>query len=583
MIQSHHHMSTNPPSMGSWERASHRILHAFRLGRIRTRVLVFSLIATLVPALTMSWGSYVINRQFVNEKTEEELQNATVHAAREVNLWLRERFYETRVFSSSYEVTENLEHLLRSSRDDGPAKEARRRLKAYLGSVKGKFPDYDEITVSGLDDSERFPGAHRAVAARLPQDWMKRIRDDANVVGGAYWDERQGRPVITIAVPIRAATGRLLGVMAGTLNFKAVDKILTSYAVGKTGHIHLVDQDGVLIVSSASAVASGLKTRLPGEIKQALATEEGATLSYVSPREGQMVASVRRVAPIGWGVVAEIGYDEAYGRVVRMRNLTLLTLAGVVLGIGLVGYLLALTIVRPLSRLTAGATGVSGGDLQVDLPVVDYGEVGYLTQAFNHMVARLREGRDELAAVTVALGEMNRELKRLSVTDSMTGLYNHGHLLDTLQLEVERARRLKHFFSIMMIDVDNFKQYNDSLGHPAGDKLLSEIGQLIKASIRSIDYAARYGGDEFLVLLHEVGSEGARRLAERIRSSLAAKSWNQGPDKVTLSLGVASFPEHGDDPDTLIASADAALYEAKRRGRNQTTSAPGAGKSRGRG
>jgi diguanylate cyclase (GGDEF)-like protein len=282
-------------------------------------------------------------------------------------------------------------------------------------------------------------------------------------------------------------------------------------------------------------------------------------------------------------VVAEIGYEEAYGRVVRMRNLTLLTLAGVVLGIGLVGYLLALTIVRPLSRLTAGATGVSGGDLQVDLPVVDYGEVGYLTQAFNHMVARLREGRDELAAVTVALGEMNRELKRLSVTDSMTGLYNHGHLLDTLQLEVERARRLKHFFSIMMIDVDNFKQYNDSLGHPAGDKLLSEIGQLIKASIRSIDYAARYGGDEFLVLLHEVGSEGARRLAERIRSSLAAKSWNQGPDKVTLSLGVASFPEHGDDPDTIIASADAALYEAKRRGRNQTTSAPGAGKSRGRG
>jgi diguanylate cyclase (GGDEF)-like protein len=198
------------------------------------------------------------------------------------------------------------------------------------------------------------------------------------------------------------------------------------------------------------------------------------------------------------------------------------------------------------------------------------------------MVARLREGRDELAAINVALGEMNRELKRLSVTDSLTGLYNHGHLLDTLQLEVERARRLKHFFSIMMIDVDNFKQYNDSLGHPAGDKLLNEIGQLIKASIRSIDYAARYGGDEFLVLLHEVGPEGARRLAERIRSSLATKPWNQGPDQVTLSLGVASFPEHGDNPDALIAGADAALYEAKRRGRNQTTAVPATAKSKGR-
>jgi diguanylate cyclase (GGDEF)-like protein len=565
-------MSPNAPAMGPWERASHRILHAFRLGRIRNRVLVFSLLATLVPALTMSWRSYMVNREFVNEKTTEELQNATVHAAREVNLWLRERFYENRVFSSSYEITENLEHILRTTREDGRTKEARRRLKDYLGSVKSKFPDYDEITVIGLDDG-RFTGAQQAVAGRLPRDWVKRIKADANVAGEAYWDDRHGKPVMTIAVPIRAGSGRLLGVMAGTLNFAAVDKILKSFAVGQTGRIHLVSPDGVLIVSSAPAIADRLRTRLPANIKEALAVEEGATLTYAEGREGKIVASVRRIAPVGWGVVAEIGYEEAYGRVLRMRNLTLLILAGVVLGIGLVAYLLALTIVRPLRRLTAGATGVSAGDLQVDLPVVDYGEVGYLTQAFNHMVARLREGRDELAAVNVALGEMNRELKRLSVTDSLTGLYNHGHLLDTLELEVERARRLKHFFSIMMIDVDNFKQYNDGNGHPAGDKLLSEIGLLIKASIRSIDYAARYGGDEFLVLLHEVGPEGARRLAERIRSSLAAKPWNQGADKVTLSLGVASFPEHGDDPDAIIASADAALYEAKRRGRNQTTAA----------
>jgi diguanylate cyclase (GGDEF)-like protein len=576
-----HHMSPNGPGMGPWERASHRVLHALRLGRIRNRVLVFSLLATLVPALAMSWRSYLVNREFVNEKTTEELQNATVHATREINLWLRERFFENRVFSSSYEVTENLEHILRTTRDETRTREARRRLKDYLDSVRSKFPDYDEITVMGLDDG-RFASALQAVVPRLPRDWVKRIKADGNAVGEAYWDERHSKPVVTIAVPIKAASGRLLGVMVGTLNFRAVDKILKSFVVGETGRIHLVDQDGLLIVSSAPAIADGLRTRLPASIKAALASEEGVTLTYADRRQGKLVASVRRIAPVGWGVVAEIGYEEAYGRVVRMRNLTLLILAGVVLGIGLVAYLMALTIVRPLGRLTAGATGVSRGDLQVDLPVVDYGEVGYLTQAFNHMVARLREGRDELAAINVALGEMNRELKRLSVTDSLTGLYNHGHLLDTLQLEVERARRLKHFFSIMMIDVDNFKQYNDSLGHPAGDKLLNEIGQLIKASIRSIDYAARYGGDEFLVLLHEVGPEGARRLAERIRSSLATKPWNQGPDQVTLSLGVASFPEHGDNPDALIAGADAALYEAKRRGRNQTTAVPATAKSKGR-
>jgi hypothetical protein len=260
----------------------------------------------------MSWRSYLVNREFVNEKTTEELQNATVHATREINLWLRERFFENRVFSSSYEVTENLEHILRTTRDETRTREARRRLKDYLDSVRSKFPDYDEITVMGLDDG-RFASALQAVVPRLPRDWVKRIKADGNAVGEAYWDERHSKPVVTIAVPIKAASGRLLGVMVGTLNFRAVDKILKSFVVGETGRIHLVDQDGLLIVSSAPAIADGLRTRLPASIKAALASEEGVTLTYADRRQGKLVASVRRIAPVGWGVVAEIGYEEAYG------------------------------------------------------------------------------------------------------------------------------------------------------------------------------------------------------------------------------------------------------------------------------
>ena len=97
-----------------------------------------------------------------------------------------------------------------------------------------------------------------------------------------------------------------------------------------------------------------------------------------------------------------------------------------------------------------------------------------------------------------------------------------------------------------MIDVDNFKQYNDSFGHQVGDKLLTEIALLLKAATRSIDYAARYGGDEFVLLLHEINAPDAMLLAERLRKSVAAATFEPGHHKVTVSIGVASYPDHGD-------------------------------------
>ena len=212
-------------------------------------------------------------------------------------------------------------------------------------------------------------------------------------------------------------------------------------------------------------------------------------------------------------------------------------------------------------RLTAGARQVGAGDFDVSVPVLDYGEVGYLTRAFNAMVRRLRDGRDELAAI-------NRTLETLSVTDGLTGLFNHKHLMETLANEVARARRHKHPLSVLMIDIDHFKAYNDRFGHQMGDSLLAEVAALFKKTARSIDYAARYGGDEFLLLLHEVAADDACQLADRVRNAVAAARFGPGDHAVTVSIGVACYPDHGDTAEAIIASADAALYRAKRGGRN---------------
>jgi diguanylate cyclase (GGDEF)-like protein len=552
--------------LAAWEATAHRVLHRFHLDRIRLKILVFAIVATLVPTLTMSYHSYSMNREHVNAKIAEELRNASTQTAREFNLWLKERFYETRVFSSSYEVTENLEQLARPHDPGRRSSEAGRRLMDYLVSVRSKFPDYDELSVLALDGQRLVPAGGGALGRRLPRDWVKHIQADGNVIGEAFRDAGRGKPAMLIAVPIKAASGRLLGAMTGQLNFDTLERVLKSFAVGQTGHVHLLDRDARVIISSGPLAASPLATRVPDAATASLVANGEAMATYRDHRGQPAIGTMRAVSALGWTVVAEISRGEAYGRVSRQRNITLVMLGGLVIAVGLAAYVLALTVVRPLERLTAGAKQVGRGDFKVDVPVLDYGEVGYLTRTFNTMVTHLREGREELAAI-------NSALETLSVTDGLTGLFNHKHLMETLAKEVARAERHKHPLSILMIDVDHFKEYNDRFGHQMGDKLLADIAAIFKQTTRSIDYAARYGGDEFLLLLHEVAADDAMQLADRVRSKVAAARFDPGDHKVTVSIGVASYPEHGETAEAVIAAADAGLYKAKRGGRNETVRA----------
>jgi len=272
-----------------------------------------------------------------------------------------------------------------------------------------------------------------------------------------------------------------------------------------------------------------------------------------------------------WGVVAEKERAKAYAQIVRLRNVTLVLVVGLLFFIGLGAYLLGLNLVRPLDSLTGGASKVAAGDLEVDLPVLSSSEVGYLTGVFNDMVARLRQGREELAAINKTLRKKNKELHELSITDSLTGLYNRKHLMETLDKEVARSKRHKHDFVVLVVDIDDFKEYNDTYGHLAGDEVLSRLASVFKKSVRSCDYVARYGGEEFILVLPEIGPKDGVKAAERIRKKVVKEKFagDGKPIQVTVSVGVASYPKDGDDPQAIIRHADAALYQAKESGRNQ--------------
>ena len=154
----------------------------------------------------------------------------------------------------------------------------------------------------------------------------------------------------------------------------------------------------------------------------------------------------------------------------------------------------------------------------------------------------------------------------LSNSDSLTGLWNHGYFQYLLGEEIKRSSLVKSYFTLLMIDIDDFKSFNDSYGHQAGDSILRDISRIFKEASRKIDIVARYGGEEFAVILPLTKKEEALILAERIRKAVET---NTGLKNITISIGVASFPEDGQKKEDLISKADKALYEAKKLGKNR--------------
>ena len=244
----------------SWTKTVDTVARSVGGASIKTRLLVFALVATLLPSLALGWRSYVVNQQFVSEKLAGNLRTITSQTAREVDLWLKERVYEMRVFSTSYEVTENLEKLARG----GPARtpEAQRRLAQFLGSVRTKFSDYEELLVVAPSGTVLASSGARPGALRLPSGWLKLATADRPILGEAYWDEERKKPVLAIAVPISVASGHLLGVLGGTVNFATVERMLASLDPGPDGHTYLVRRDGAIIVSSRATAAAGMSARL---------------------------------------------------------------------------------------------------------------------------------------------------------------------------------------------------------------------------------------------------------------------------------------------------------------------------------
>ena len=207
------------------------------------------------------------------------------------------------------------------------------------------------------------------------------------------------------------------------------------------------------------------------------------------------------------------------------------------------------TLAGPIDQDTAQAIA-----LQV---VINLTAMGLLTYAGVAVARAQRRTRD--AAI------------RLSTVDSLTDLYNRAFMFNAVEREIERSRRYRRGFCLLMMDLDGLKAINDHYGHYEGDVVLRGVAQAIRSSLRTIDVAARYGGDEFVALLPETDPTGAYVVAEKIRQVVAGLSYEGGGGRVStsISIGVVAFPEDGETADELMIAADEAMYLSKRLGKNR--------------
>jgi diguanylate cyclase (GGDEF)-like protein len=204
-------------------------------------------------------------------------------------------------------------------------------------------------------------------------------------------------------------------------------------------------------------------------------------------------------------------------------------------------------------------------------------ELRRLNLSYEQLVMEFKQAKEKAERLAGELMEANLKLRAMAFRDGLTGLYNHRYFQELMAREMSRAVRYGNVLSLIMFDIDHFKQVNDSYGHPGGDVILRKLATLVQGSMRGSDLVARYGGEEFAVILPMTDAGGGRVFAERLRRRVEQMetSINGHPVKITISLGLATYQPGmaATDKSQLIDAADRALYQSKKNGRNQVSAA----------
>lgn len=474
----------------------------------------------------------------------------------------------------------------------------RQRLASIFTSFLHTKPEYLKVRYIGIADRGReivrvnnFGALPKVVAVDDLQRKGQRpyfqkailLKPGEVFLSGVNLDQEHGRvmiphrPVLRAATPVFDVDGQVFGIAIVSMDMRQMLKDISEEDF-KGDNDFLLNATGDILTGPDPSQAFGFDFGKRHRIQQiysstaALFAAGGAAHGFIDigvpgknayfsrvnfyPRDSSRFFVLLDVH--GAGPEAEMLISNLR---TNMRLYVLFIAIGIILAI-----LLARQLVRPFIALSVVAQKIGEGARDVDLPRPGAGEVGMLTMAFASMLQKIDSREKALKEKVVEL----ECAQRLATTDGLTGLFNHGFFNARLQEECQRAERYGLSLSLIMVDIDLFKQVNDSHGHQAGDACLVFLAASITETSREVDTAARYGGEEFVLILPQTSAQDARTLGERLRKKVADAVSKPDRPHFTISAGVASWCAGSDmTPETFVKSADDALYAAKKAGRNR--------------
>ncbi|WP_102785347.1 diguanylate cyclase [Thalassospira sp. GB04J01] len=325
----------------------------------------------------------------------------------------------------------------------------------------------------------------------------------------------------------------------------------------------------------AAFVRRVAKDRLDVPITQALRGQEIIMANAPDYQERPVMASTRYIKNMDIGLVAKINESEVTAIIDEANKyLVMLGIALVLIAV-VVGVLIASLIAKPVEQLRKATQKLASGDFDVQPVEAGWREAKDLAASFTDMAESIHDLQENLQHKveerTRDLDEANQRLTEISVRDPLTGVHNRRYVMERLEQEASRARRYNGQLAVAILDIDHFKQVNDTLGHATGDEVLIGLAFCVEHTLRTSDLFGRIGGEEFCIVIPEADKEGTMLLIERIRSAIEALPFNfDGKQlKVTCSFGVVFLAEEIDSTMLLMECADKALYHAKETGRNK--------------
>jgi len=378
---------------------------------------------------------------------------------------------------------------------------------------------------------------------------------------------------IDFAAPVISDGGRVLGVLGAHADWRWVSDAISVIAPQEAGQpedIYIVSVDGSIIYPDLQGDPPTLPARLAANGGYTLG-HWGGSGPYLSAMV--LLPSHPSVTELGWKVIVRQPESLALASLHALQERLIILGVAVALVLMVLTYAVASFTSRNLEKVARFARDIENGADPAAISLkAGTSEVRLLLDALRSMAGKLLDSQHELERKvierTAELAEVNNELRRLARRDALTGLYNRFAANETLEKEFKRMQRTEIGYAVLLIDIDHFKRVNDTYGHEVGDLALQGVAAILRTTLRTTDFVARFGGEEFLALLPATGLNDALAVAEKVRTAVATIP-APGSGSATISIGVAVAEKQHADESEAVLLADKNLYAAKEGGRNR--------------